>query len=310
LPFLVNAHLQTIVAQILKGPVRSIPAVERIVTLPDGDRMVLQDSIPRMWRSGQPIVVLVHGLGGSHASMHLVRQAHLLLRRGLRAVRLDLRGVGRGDHLARRTYNASCSQDVRCAAEWVCADHPTSPLYLVGFSLGGNIVLKLAGEAATDPLPNLQRVVAVSPPVDMMECSALMAAPRNRFYNRYYVRLLVRQVRAHESHFPDLPRTRFPRRLTLRDFDEVYTAPRGGFADAIDYYRRSAALPLLGAIRVPTFILTARDDPFIAVEPFERLSTQTLNVQIVNRGGHMGFLGPDGVGGIRWAERRVEEWLS
>src|SRR5207302_10460218 len=134
-----------------------------------------------------------------------------------------------------------------------------SPLWLIGFSLGGNIVLKLAGEAASLPLPNLRRVAAVSPPIDMVRCAALMGLPRNRIYERYYMRMLTRQVRLHDRHFPDLPRIRFPRKVTLRQFDNLYTAPRGGFLDAMDYYQRSSSLPLIPRIQVPTFILTARD---------------------------------------------------
>jgi predicted alpha/beta-fold hydrolase len=309
LPLLGNPHVQTMLSQVLHGPVRSLPATERLVTLPDGDKLVLHESWRVRWQSGDPIAVLVHGLGGCHASMHLLRQAHRLLRRGVRVVRLDLRGVGRGERLARRTYNAACSEDVRRAAEAVCRDHPTSPLFMIGFSLGGNIVLKLAGEAAERPLPNLRRVAAVSPPIDMVRCAELLALPRNRLYDQYYIRLLVRQVRRHDRHFPDLPRVRFPRRLTMRLFDELHTAPRGGFADALDYYRRASSLPLIARIEVPTFILTARDDPFIAAESFEGLRGKHLEVEIAARGGHMGFLGADGAGGIRWAERRVEAWL-
>ena len=98
--------------------------------------------------------------------------------------------------------------------------------------------------------------------------------------------------------------------MTLRLFDELYTAPRNGFADALDYYRRSSAAPLVPRIRVPTLILTARDDPFIAVEPFEGLRAPAhVRVQIAPYGGHVGFLGRDGAGGIRWADRRVVGWL-
>jgi predicted alpha/beta-fold hydrolase len=297
-------------SQVLHGTVRSLPAAERLVLLPDGDRIAIHDTCPPRWRSGDPIAVLVHGLGGCHASMHLVRQAYRLLRRGVRVVRLDLRGVGRGERLSRRTYNAACSDDVRCAAEVVCREHPDSSLFLIGFSLGGNIVLKLAGEVAERPLPNLRRVAAVSPPIDMVRCAELLALPRNRIYERYYVRLVVRQARQHDRHFPDLPRVRFPKRMTMRLFDDLHTAPRGGFADALDYYRQSSSLPLISRIEVPTYILTARDDPFIAPESFEGLRGKHLEVEIADRGGHMGFLGADGAGGIRWAERRVEAWLT
>jgi predicted alpha/beta-fold hydrolase len=213
--------------------------------------------------------------------------------------------------VARRAYHGGCSDDVRTALAAIHRSSPTSPLVLVGLSLGGNIVLKLAGEAAAQPAPSLERVAAVSPPIDFERCANLLALPRNRIYENHYVRNLMKQVRRLERRFPDLPRTRFPRRMTMRLFDDLWTAPRCGFADALDYYRRAASLPYIPRITVPAFILTARDDPFIAVEPFEKLSPPPLvEVHVTERGGHLGFLGWDGAGGFRWAERRVVDWVT
>ncbi len=133
---------------------------------------------------------------------------------------------------------------------------------------------------------------------------------RQPFYNAFYVYHLMRQVRRHQGLFPDLPRMRFPRRLTLQQFDDIYTAPRWGFADAHDYYRQASALPWVPRIRVPTLLLTARDDPFIVAESFEELApSPNIEVHIAPHGGHLGFLGHDGQGGVRWAERHVADWL-
>ena len=119
------------------------------------------------------------------------------------------------------------------------------------------------------------------------------------------------EARRRHLHFPDLPPPSWPRRLTVRLFDDLYTAPRCDFADALDYYRRTSSLPLIPRIEVPALILTARDDPFIPVGPFEELrAPDNVEVRVVERGGHLGFLGPDGAGGIRWAERRVAEWVA
>ena len=138
----------------------------------------------------------------------------------------------------------------------------------------------------------------------------LIAQPRNRLYNTYFVRELVRQAHHRERFFPGLPRIRFPRNLTIRQFDELYTAPRCGFPDALDYYRRASSYMLVPRIQVPTFILTARDDPFIAVEPFDEMQLPLhIGLRIVPQGGHLGFLGWDGAGGFRWAERRMAEWI-
>jgi uncharacterized protein len=310
LPLLGNAHVQTLLGNLLPVPDLSHPTRERIVELIDGDRLALHDSTPKGWRPGDRIALLVHGLGGSHRSRHLCSLARLLLPRGLRVVRMDLRGSGRGLPLARRAYHGGCSDDLRAAAAAIQAWSPSSPLILIGVSLGGNIVLKLAGETGEYPVPTLERVVALAPPVDLPLCCERLARPRCRLYEKHFLRELIQQARRRQRYFPELGPLCFPRQMTIRLFDEVYTAPRSGFADAADYYRRASALPLLPHITVPTLILTARDDPFIAVEPFDRLSLPDhMQVRILHRGGHLGFVGPDGAGGIRWAERRVVDWV-
>jgi predicted alpha/beta-fold hydrolase len=310
LPFLGNAHVQTVLGNLWNGFVRPFATQEHHAQLSDGDRLVLHDSLPAGWEAGQRIAVLVHGLGGSHRSDYMIRLTSLLLARGLRVVRLDLRGAGRGEALARRSYHGGCSDDVRVALKEVGQWSPTSSLVLIGLSLGGNIVLKLAGEAADHPVPGLERLATVSAPIDLEGCSTLIALPRNRLYENHYVRALRDQAQRRMRRFPDLPRVRFPRRLTLRLFDDLWTAPLCGFADSLDYYRRCASLPLIPRIAVPTFLLTARDDPFILVDPFEALKVPAhIEVHITERGGHLGFLGWDGTGGVRWAERRVVEWV-
>src|SRR5207244_1680439 len=127
---------------------------------------------------------------------------------------------------------------------------------------------KMAGEAADRPVPNLVGVATLAPPIDLTRCSELLAQPRNRLYEGNFVRSLLREVRQRKRHFPELHSPRFPERLTVRLFDDLYTAPLSGFADAADYYRRASSAPLIARIGVPTLVLTARDDPFIAVEPF------------------------------------------
>jgi predicted alpha/beta-fold hydrolase len=309
-PFLRNPHVQTLLGHLLRGPAFRHPSREHAFWLPDGDGLVLHDSVPPGWREGDGVVVLVHGLGGSHQSAHVQRLAGFFLPRGLRVVRMDQRGCGKGLPLARGCYHGGRSEDVRAVLEEVHRWSPSSPLTLIGISLGGNLVLKLAGEAAERPVAGLTRVVALAPPIDLERCATLIALPRNRLYENYFLRDLLTQARQRQQYFPDLPSLRFPRRMTIRLYDELYTAPRGGFADALDYYRRSSSHSLIEQIPVPTLILTARDDPFIAVEPFEELRVPGhVTVRIADHGGHLGFLGRDGAGGIRWAERRVADWV-
>jgi len=311
LPLLSNGHIQTLLGTLFTGRALSDPAREHQITLPDGDALVYHDNAPSDWRAGDPIVLLVHGLGGSHRSRHVQRMARLLLPHGLRVMRMDLRGCGSGLPLARRCYHGGCSEDVRAVASTIVKSNPTSPLVVVGLSLGGNLALKMAGEVDEHPLPNLERIAALSPPVDLKGCAALLARPQCRLYERHFLKDLIAEAQMRQRHFPDLPPLNFPRHMTMRLFDELYTAPRGGFADSLDYYRKASSLPLLERIQVPTLILTARDDPFIAVEPFESLSLPFhIKVRIQNYGGHLGFLGPDGAGGYRWAEQRIVDWVT
>jgi predicted alpha/beta-fold hydrolase len=271
---------------------------------------MVHNNTPIGWKIGDPLALLVHGLSGSHTSVHIRRLASLLLSHRVRVIRMDLRGAGEGVSLARRVYHAGRSDDVRAVLAKMHAWSPTSPLFLLGVSLGGALTLKTAAEAADSPAPGLTRVAALAPPIDLPRCAALLALPRNRLYEDNFIRDLTLKARLRQRYFPDLPPLSFPRRMTMRRFDDLYTAPRSGFADAEDYYRRASCAPLIPRIQVPTLILTSRDDPFIAVEPFEALKVpQHVVVRIVPHGGHIGFVGWDGVGGIHWAERRMVDWV-
>jgi predicted alpha/beta-fold hydrolase len=310
LPFLRNPHLQTLLGHYLPGPRLRASTMERVVGLRDGDALVLHDDAPFTWRAGDRIAVVLHGLIGSHASPAVRRLAARLVRRGVRTVRVDLRGAGKSLPLARGCYTAGNTDDVRAALREVHRCFPTSPLALIGVSLGGNLSLKLAGELADLAAPNLERVAAVSPPIDLLRCSRLLHLARNRPYERLFLHGLMESAALRQRHFPDLPPLRFPRRMTVRRFDDLYTAPRNGFADARDYYSRASSMPFISRITVPTLILTARDDPFIAVEPFEELKPPSaVTLRIAAHGGHIGFVGRDGDGGVRWGERRLVEWV-
>ena len=167
LPLLGNPHVQTLLGHLLRGPSVKLPTQRRVLWLPDGDGLVLHDTIPPGWAPGGAIAVLVHGLSGSHASGGIQRLAVLLLERGARVVRLDQRGAGAGLSLARRCYHAGRSDDLRLVLGEVHRWDPTAPLLLAGVSLGGNVSLKLTGEVAERPIPGLARVAVISPPIDM-----------------------------------------------------------------------------------------------------------------------------------------------
>ncbi len=309
LPFLSNPHLQTIVGFLWKGEPFRHPSRHAIVQLSDGDRLVLHDSEPDSWTPGMPAALIIHGLGGSSQSGYVRRVASRLIRCGIRVFRIDLRGTGAGFALAERFYHGGRSDDIREALRTIHSGTPNSPLWLIGFSLGGNLALKLAGETG-DTIPGLERVVAIAPPIDIPRCSELISQPHNRLYDRFFAGQLVRLARIRAQHFPNPPLPEFPKRITLRAFDDMFTAPRCGFADALDYYRKSSSFPVVPMITVPTLIVTARDDPFVDPEPFRRVRCPpNVRIEVHNHGGHLGFLGATGEGGARWVEKRILDWL-
>jgi predicted alpha/beta-fold hydrolase len=311
-PWVRNGHLQTIVGRYLAGPRVSLPSVYHEVAVDDGDRLSVLESIPRGWTRGDPVAVLVHGLSGCARSPYVVRVAARLWLKGVRAVRMNLRGAGSGFGLARGVYHAGRSGDVRRVMEWAARRAPGSPVALVGFSLGANLVLKLAAEAIDSPLDGFDCVLAANPPIDLAACCRAIRRPENRAYDRNFVRALRAETARLHAAFPELGPVSLPKTMTVYDFDHVYTAPRNGFAGADDYYERSSAAPLIPRIGHPGLVVHAEDDPFIPAEPFRRVTFPSrLALELIPQGGHLGYLSHHRWGGDRrWLDGRLTAWLA
>lgn len=312
-PLLRSSHLQTVIAAYWSGAAMAYSAQPHVVLLDDGDQMVIHDDCPGCWVPGDRVVVMVHGLGGSHLSGYLVRISAKLKQRGYRTFRVDLRGCGAGGRLAKRPFHAGCSEDIDAVMRFVAKLCPQSPTTLMGFSMGGNIVLKLAGEYGNTPTAGLDSVVAVAPPIDLKYCCNNMSRGVNRLYDRDFVRRLVAHVRRRQAIFPELVPFEFPRRLnSIHEFDTIFTAPRCGFESVDDYYHRASSGPLLAKIQVPAFILAAADDSVVPVDIYSRHAVSSgTEVQITANGGHLGFLTrrkvvPD----RRWMDQRVVSWVE
>ena len=170
-PWLKGGHAQTIVARYLGGEQKKLISTAHEIELPDGDRLVVLESVPPGWNSRRPTAVLVHGLAGCADGNYIVRVARRLLDLGIRVVRVNLRGAGAGFGLARQIYHAGRSDDLREVVRWLDHRDPGSRIGLIGFSLGANLVLKLAAEASTMPLPGLDCVLAANPPIDLAACA-------------------------------------------------------------------------------------------------------------------------------------------
>ena len=311
-PLLSGPHRQTIAAAKLALWRREPPGDVREIALPDGDRIALVVSTPRQWRSEDPSVLLLHGLCGCHQSSYMMRLALKLWQRGIRAIRMNLRGCGAGVGLARQPYHSGRSPDVLTVLEDLQRQWPQSPVTLLGFSLGGNVMLKFAGEQGRQARELCTQVIAVCPPADLAACSRLLGQRSNRLYERYFMRRLLAAVAERHRLFPDLAPVHLPEDLSLYRFDTLYTAPQCGFADADDYYERSSAAPLVPSITLPCRILFADDDPVIDAAVFDGVALPP-NVAVVrtSRGGHMGFLGrPGRPGGYRWMDACLLDWVG
>jgi uncharacterized protein len=312
-PLLRNPHAQTLAGTYL--PDRRFPyrAVHRHVLLLDGDTVVLHDDLPGGWPAGGRAALLLHGLAGCHSSAYMVRIAGKLNAVGVRTFRMDLRGCGAGEGLASHPYHAGRSDDAIAALQLIQKLCPEAPVTLVGFSLSGNIVLKLLGAAPDEVPPNVEKAIAVCPAVDLARCARSLVGPVQRIYDRHFVRLLCQQVRLNCRLRPDLPPIAAPHRLkTLLEFDDAYTGPVCGFGSADNYYATNSALRHIGRIRLPTLILAAQDDPLVPIGCFDsiRPSAHVL-LHVTTHGGHLGYVGKLGVDpDRRWMDWRVVDWVT
>jgi len=297
-----GAHLQTIIGSLAGTPRVAYSATQHIVELADGDRVVVHDDRPATWRSGDRVALLLHGVSGSYESPYLVRATIRLSAVGIRVFRLDMRGCGAGAALADGPGHAGRSEDVavvlRAMENWC----PGSPATLVGYSMGGNIALKLLGECGSDAPGQLDRAIVAAPPIDLALCCARIEKGMNRVYERSFVRRLVAQVR-HRRRFSEaiaaIPLNPRPRRIS--DFDDRFTAPLSGFAGVDEYYRTCSAAPLLASIRVPTLVISAANDPLVPVELFEQYPcSEAIELHVPSCGGHLGFFGASGIDPDHW----------
>lgn len=265
-------------------------------------------------RRSAPTVLLVHGLEGSSSSSYVLGTAHKAFRAGFNVVRLNVRNCGGTEHLTSTLYHSGLSEDIRGVVEELIAHDGLPEIFLAGFSMGGNLVLKLAGEFAAHPPRELRGVCAVSPSLDLSACADAIERGMNRLYQWNFMRSLRSRIRRKQRLFPDIYDTAHLRRVrTLRQFDDRYTAVHAGFKDAADYYARASALPVVPQISVPTLVIHAQDDPFIPFHSFRApaIGDNPYVILLAPRhGGHVGFLNEKTQGEDRhWAENRIVEFF-
>lgn len=258
-----------------------------------------------------PTLVLLHGLEGSSDSGYVLGAADQAFHAGFNVLRLNQRNCGGTENLTATLYNSGLSCDVSAVVRELIHDDSLPEIFAAGFSMGGNLVLKMAGEFANSAPAELKGVVGICPSCDLGACAGAIGELRNRLYERRFVRMLKARMLRKAARFPERYVLNGINKVrTVREFDDAVTAKFCGFRDADDYYTKSSALGLLDKIRVPTLILTAQDDPMIPFRSFDR-ATLKANPQIIlespRHGGHCAFIARGG-GPRFWAEARVVEF--
>jgi predicted alpha/beta-fold hydrolase len=308
-----GGDLQTLIGYFLPPP-RSVPNEARhTVSLPDGDALLVIENRPERPADDTPMVLLVHGLGGSFDSAYMRRYASRFVGAGWLSFRLNLRGAGEGSSLSAGLYNAGSSADLAAVADSLTRIYPDHPLVIAGFSIGGNILLKYLGEPELPKPAVLAGGIAVCPPVDLAACASNLSRGRNVLYGLKFVTILRLEARKHPRLQVDPAALSLFRPMTLVRFDDLATAPAGGFQSGTEYYDRCSAKGFLKAIETPTMLLATDDDPFIPRSSYDDLDLGAgVTMRITRGGGHMGYLSADKTphGDHRWLDYAVVEYAA
>jgi predicted alpha/beta-fold hydrolase len=292
-----------------------LPAPVRRYFDVDHDARVVADCHWQLQPWTRPTILALHGLNGSSNAHYMKGIAAKAFARGMNVVRLNQRNCGDTEHLSAGLFHSGLTHDASYViAELTAVDGLTS-IAIAGYSLGGNLALKLAAEYGDAAPPELRAVAAVSPIIEIGECVNALERPGNQLYQWNFVKDLKRRMRRKDRFWPgrfDL--SRLDRVRTVREFDEVYTAPHFGFNGADDYYYRASAMRIIERIRIPALVITAEDDPFVPPAPFRDpkiSSNPCIEVDLCAHGGHCGFVGPpSGEDDGYWAETRIVDFVA
>jgi predicted alpha/beta-fold hydrolase len=311
-PLFRSAHLLTIsanywnrVLDISRFPVRTI-----LHETEPGVRVLVQVQDPRV-DSGRHLVI-VHGLEGSGESGYARSLAQKALENDVVVHRFHMRSCGGTEaHSGAVLYHSGQTGDLLAVLRQIRRGSPHARIHLAGFSLGGNVVLKLAGELKADAPDLIDSVTAVSVPIDLAACARRLRAPENRLYANRFLKRLKNRVRTKEKLHPGIFRMDLLDRVrTIEEFDDAFTAPCFGFGTAANYYATQSACGFLDHIRVPTLVVQAMDDPLVPFSIFDHPAFRTnpdLRLLAVEHGGHLGFLASRRP--RFWLDRVIIEWI-
>ncbi len=314
--WLSGGHVQTIASFLLPRKIHLPLAEERLVEVAPGIQVRCWCYWQKDHRSDALTLIVVHGLEGSSDSQYMSGIARNGLASGMNVVLMNQRNCGGMDHCAPTLYNSGLSGDIAAVARNVIEQDGVSRFALIGFSMGGNLVLKLAGEWGADGPKEFRAVAAVCPAMDLAASADALHEPANRIYEYYFLMQLFRRLRTKAKHFPqNFDVARLHGVSTLRQFDDRVTAFYCGYQGADDYYARAAASNVVDRIAVPALIIHSANDPFIRMEPATReriLANPNITYIETEDGGHCAFIGEHNGSGDdgHWAEREVVDFAA
>lgn len=307
-----NPHAQTLFPYLTKDRNRT-SYIQQTLELEDGDFLDIN------WKgkatNGKPIIILFHGLESTIDSHYVPRMMQSLDERGWSTVLMHFRGCSHRPNRLAHSYHCGETNDARFFLDWVKNKYPDSPLIAVGFSLGGNMLLKLQAEYA-DNSP-LDASISICAPIQMNICAQRMNQGISRFYQRVLVNDLKNKIllKADRFNYKELIGLNISDIMCLKtfwQFDDLVTAPLHGFKNAHDYYGQSSSRQYLKDIKCPTLMIQALDDPFMTPDiiPTESELSESIELEISQHGGHIGFIS----GTLRkpsfWLQKRIPEYIS
>jgi predicted alpha/beta-fold hydrolase len=303
--FLFGSHLETIYPALLRR-VSLAPYTRERITTPDDDFLDLD------WleTDSEEVVIISHGLEGNSSRPYIKGMAKALHAAGFNVVAWNLRGCSEEINRQLRFYHSGATDDLHTLVIHLSEKKHYKKIFLVGFSLGGNITLKYLGERVVPDV--IKKAVVFSVPLDLKTSCERLSRPVNRLYSNRFLRSLKGKILAKSRFRKELDISKLQRIKTLVEFDDCYTAPLHGFKDAKDYYEKCSSIRFVRDIKTPSLIINTLNDPFLSPECFPEILLQDhpyVKLQILSRGGHVGFT-QFNKNGLYWSEQRALEFLS
>lgn len=303
-----SGHVQSIYPALFRL-IRGVTYHRERIDTPDGDFLDLDWCL----QNSDRLLVLTHGLEGNSQGSYILGMGRAFRALGWDILAWNQRGCSGFDNRTVRTYHSGATEDLDKVVRHAIENRHYRSIILIGFSLGGNMTLKYVGERGNDIHPKIKKAIAFSVPADLESSSRSLSRKDNRIYMEHFLISLRKKVAKKRDRFPGiLPMNNLKLVQNFGQFDDIYTAPAHGFKDAMDYWRKCSAVRFLSGIRIPTLLINAKNDPFLAAECFPygpADDNDSFFFESPNHGGHVGFVAFNNRGRY-WSESRALEFIS